>query len=108
MGCFHRDLSPSLSLPLLSLQGLSLEDELCESFSCLSHCSLDGGEHLLWHENFLLGDSGGALNDEAQGDLPLDLEGSPSLLVELAMSPEVQEDGAFSLQELEAGGFSSL
>ena len=78
MGCFHGDLSPSLSLPLLSLGGLSLHlrDELCESFSRLSCCSLDGGERLLQCEDFLLGESVGILSDEAHGDLPLDLGGS--------------------------------
>ena len=83
MGCFHEDLSPSLSLPLLSLQGLSLclRDELCESFSHLSCCSLDGEERLLQCEDFLLGEFVGTLSDGAQGHLPLDLEGSSSLLV---------------------------
>ena len=110
MGHFCRGLSPSLSLPLLSLQGLSLclRDELCESFSCLSHCSLDGREHLLQHEVFLLGESLGTFCDGAQGDRPLDLEGSPSLLVELGASPRPWEDGGFSFQELESGSFSSL
>ena len=109
MGHFCGDLLSSLSLLLLSLQGLSLylRAKLCESFSCLSCCSLDGGEHLLWYKDFLLGESVGTLGDGAQGDLLLDLEGSPSLLVELGMSPELWEDGSF-FQELEAGSFSSL
>ena len=69
MGCSHGDLLPFLSLPLLSL---SLVDKLCESFSCLSYCSLDGGEHLLQCKGFLPSESVGTLSDEAWGDCPLD------------------------------------
>ena len=57
------------------------------------------GEHLLqWEDDFLLlEESGGALSEEALGDLPLVLGGSPSLLEELGMSHEVQEDSYFFL-----------
>ena len=36
---------------------LCLEEEWCESFSHVSWCSLDGGEHLVQHKDFLLGES---------------------------------------------------
>ena len=72
------------------------------------HPALDGGEHLLWHNDFLLGESVGTFGDGAWGDLLLDLEDSPSLLVELDMSPKPWEDGSFSFWELESGIISSL
>ena len=62
--------------------------KLCESFSHLSCCSLDGGEHLLWCKDFMLGESVGTLGDEAREDLLLDLGGSPSLLIEHGTFPE--------------------
>ena len=91
IGHFYGDLTLFLSLPLLSLQDLSLclGDELHESLSRLSCCSLDEGEHLLWHEGFLLSESVDTFCEEVWGDCVLDLEGSPSLLVELGTSPEV-------------------
>ena len=54
------------------------------------------GECLWWHEDFLLRESVDVFGEGAQGDFPQDLEGSPSLLVELGTSPEAWEDQGFS------------
>ena len=92
--CFCRVLLLSLSLLPLSLWDLSwcLDEGLCESFSCISWHSLDGGEHLLQCEDFLLDESMNVFGDGAWRDSPLDLGGSPSLLVELGTSSEVWEN----------------
>ena len=72
---FQRVLLLSFSLLPLLLWGLSwcLDEELCESFSCISWCSLDVGECLPQCEYFLLGESVDDFGDGAQGDFPLDL-----------------------------------
>ena len=105
---FHGDLLQSLSLLPLSLQDLSwcLDEEPWESLSWVPWCSFDGGEHLWWCEDFLLRESVDVFGERARGDFPQDLEGSPSLLVELGTSPEAQEDQDFSLDS--AVGDSSV
>ena len=69
------------------LQNLSQCLEPCKSLSQDSWCSFKGGECLLWCEDFLFGESVFVFGKGVQGDFPLDLEGSPFLLVELGASP---------------------
>ena len=84
-----------------------MDEEWCESFSCESWHSFDVGEHLLQHDDFLLGESVDVLSDAARGDFPQDLGGSSAMPVELAASPEALEDAGFSLLGLETDGCSS-
>ena len=57
---------------------------------------------MLQREGFLLGESVDTFGDGAQGDLLLDLEDSPSLLVELGAYPELWEDDSFFFWEVES------
>ena len=90
---FPRGLATLFVLAAPVTGGLSqcLDEEPCESFSHVSRHSLDVVS-VCHSADFLLGESVDVFGDGAWGDFPLDLEGSPSLLVELGASPKAWED----------------